>query len=524
MSFLFFIFLISQVLSDKPNIVIFMADDLGYNDLGSFGSITVSTPNIDTLAYEGLKLTQFYSTAPLCSGSRAALLTGRLPQRTGAYTNKSYPDDLRYRVFYPTSEYGVPTSELTLAYFLKNSGYYTKMIGKWHLGHHGVLPTQHGFDSWLGLPYSHEEGFPGPNPEGWVFPPVPLMRDTDIIEQPVNLTALTPKYNNEAINFIENHATNNFSQPFLLYVAYEQPHVPLFTSAGWNNVSRRGLFGDCVAEMDHSIGLIMNKLTEVGYGDNTLVIFSSDNGAWINPSSGASLDNTVTYSFDGGSNAPNRGGKGSTWEGGSHVPAIIWGMGIKDHSTCMSPITNMDILPTIADIVGFSLPNDRTYDGVSVKKYIFNTNECNNNNPNNRTNDPHIFTYYWRADKLYAMRYYQYKAHWITRNGFGEKPPIYHSPPILFNLEWDPAESVELNTTKGSEYYEILQIMENEYIRATNDVLNDLGIPGFNYQEWRYVPCCNDGFNYTEAEEYWKEGNRELAIWDECICNPPFKK
>lgn len=461
-----------------------------------------------------MKLTQFYSTAPLCSASRAALLTGRLPQRSGVYTNYTYPKDLEYRVFTPSCSGSLPNKELTIANFLSNKGYHSKLIGKWHLGHNNALPTQRGFTSFYGLPYSHEEGFPGPDPEVWVYPPVPLYRNLDIIYQPFNESTLQPLYNNEAVQFLQNMSVSK--QPFFLYMAYEQPHVPLFESANWPNVSRRGLYGDVVMEMDASIGLIMDKLKSLRLDNNTFILFTSDNGAWISPSSGSPFDNSVTYTFDGGSNAPFRGGKGSTWEGGSHVPAILWKPGmIPSYSTCMSPITNMDILPTLADMIGFKLPTDRIYDGVSILSYINDTNKCND-----RENDPHQFTYYWRCGFLYAIRYKQYKAHWITRNGFGKEPPIYHNPPILYNIEWDMAESIQLNTTNNqSEYGKILMIMENEYIQATNNVYSDIGIPQFNAQDWFVVPCCNQGFNYTQAWEFIQDGQDGLAVWDECCCN-----
>ena len=184
-------------------------------------------------------------------------------------------------------------------------------------------------------------------------------------------------------------------------------------------------------------------------------------------------------------------------------------------SSCMSPITNMDILPTLSELIGFELPTDRKYDGVSVLKYINDTNQCND-----RDNDPHEFTYYWRCAELYAIRYKQYKAHWITRNGFGKEPPIYHDPPILFNIEWDVSESIRLNTSNNqSEYGKVLGILKEEYIRATNDVYSDLGVPGFNAQDWFVVPCCNQGFNYTQAKEFIEDGDDGLAVWDECCCN-----
>ena len=224
---------------------------------------------------------------------------------------------------------------------------------------------------------------------------------------------------------------------------------------------------------------------------------------------------SLKYTFDGGSNGPFRGGKGSTWEGGSHVPAIVWMPGtIPAWSSCMSPITNMDILPTLADMIGFDLPTDRVYDGVSVLPYINAPNTCND-----RENDPHEFTYYWRAGLLYAIRYRQNKAHWITRNGFGKEPPVHHNPPILFNIEWDVGESIELNTNNTAEYEDILSKMVEEYARITEEVYGDIAIPQINEHDTFLVPCCNKAFNYTEAIEFIDEGEIGLAIWDKCVCD-----
>ena len=222
------------------------------------------------------------------------------------------------------------------------------------------------------------------------------------------------------------------------------------------------------------------------------------------------------YPFDGGSNAPFRGGKGSTWEGGSRVPAVWWMPGvIPSWSSCLSPITNMDVLPTLAELVGFEMPTDRVYDGVSVLQHLNDSTRCHD-----RKKDPHEFVYFWRCGELYALRYGQYKAHWVTRNGFGKEPPFHHDPPIMFNVEWDPAESVRLNTSDShSEYGKVLSTMQSEYERAVREMKENDAVPQFNEQNFFTVPCCNKGFNYTEALEYIEEGEVGLGIWDECVCN-----
>jgi len=260
-----------------------------------------------------MKFTQFYSAYPICSPSRGGLLTGRLPIRSGIFTDTKPPLDMIFRVFLPNSEGGLPANETTLPHLLKMANYTSILIGKWHLGHVDSLPTQRGFDEFLGLPYSQDEGcaqYPGPLcfPK---WPGVPLYSNETIIEQPVNLSTLTPRYNEKAMDFIE----RNKDGSFFLLMAYDEVHVPLFASQNFINTSSRGLFGDAAQEMDSSIGLIMQKLHDLDLLDNTLVIFTSDNGAW------------TEKGLDGGSNGLLRGQKGETWEGGMRIPAIFYWSG-----------------------------------------------------------------------------------------------------------------------------------------------------------------------------------------------------
>lgn len=285
-----------------PNVVVVLCDDLGYGDLGCYGHPTVRTPNLDRMAAEGMKFTDFYSAAPVCTPSRAALLTGRLPLRSGMTS------DAR-RVLFPDSAGGLPDTEVTLAEVLKGRGYATACIGKWHLGHlPQYLPTRHGFDSYFGLPYSNDmdrvadrspkgrEAFWQPKIEYWN---VPLMRDDKIVERPADQHTLTRRYTEEAVKFVG----ANRDRPFFLYLAHTMAHVPLFASAGFAGKSPRGLYGDAVEELDWSVGEVLKAVRAAGIETTTWVTFTSDNGPWL------------TFREHGGSAGLLREGKGSTWEG-----------------------------------------------------------------------------------------------------------------------------------------------------------------------------------------------------------------
>ncbi len=325
---------------EKPNLVILFADDLGYGDLGCFGHPSIRTPHLDRMAAEGMKLTQFYVAAPVCTPSRSALLTGRLPIRNGMYGQ-------RRRVFYPDSTGGLPDEELTLAELLRQRGYATACIGKWHLGHlPQYLPTRHGFDCYFGLPYSNDmqnvrQG----------HPPLPLMRNEEIIEQPVDQFTLTRRYTEEAVNFVR----NSKEKPFFLYLAYTFPHVPLYASKDFRGRSRRGLYGDVVEELDWSVGVILQMLREEGLAERTLVFFTSDNGPWL------------IQRLNGGSAGLLRDGKGSTFEGGMRVPAIAWWPGtIAPGQVSMELACSMDLFTTGLKLAGAEVPSDRIIDGVDM--------------------------------------------------------------------------------------------------------------------------------------------------------------
>jgi arylsulfatase A-like enzyme len=292
-----------------PNVVIIFADDLGYGDLGCYGHPTVRTPHLDRMAAEGMRFTSFYSAANVCTPSRAALLTGRLPVRNGMAGKR--------HVLFPDSASGLLPDEITIARALKPRGYATAAIGKWHLGHRPqFLPTAHGFDSYYGIPYSNDmdrvadfpkgfAGFYAPKSDYWQ---VPVLRNEREIARPAQQEQLTTDYTNEAVNFIRGQK----ARPFFLYLAHTMPHVPLFVSEKFRGRSRRGLYGDVIEELDWSVGQVLETLRAEKLDRNTLVFFTSDNGPWL------------TFKDLAGSAGPLRDGKGGTWEGGMRVPGIAW--------------------------------------------------------------------------------------------------------------------------------------------------------------------------------------------------------
>jgi arylsulfatase A len=386
-----------------PNMVILFADDLGYGDLGCYGHPTIRTPHLDRMAAEGIKLSQFYA-AHLCTPSRAALLTGRLPVRSGLNV-----------VLFPNSTGGIPDGEVTLAEALKARGYATSCIGKWHLGHlPAYLPTRHGFDHYFGIPYSNDM-----NKTKAGHPPIPLLRDETIIEQPAVQETLTLRYTREAISFIRSHCATARAQPFFLYLAYTFPHIPLHASKAFRGKSPRGLFGDTVEEIDWSAGQILAALRDEGIAESTLVIFTSDNGPWL------------IQKRNGGSAGLLREGKGSTWEGGVRVPCMAWWPGtIAPGRTSLDLASELDLFSTCLDLAGAKIPEDRPIDGVSLVPLLRGTG------PSPRS---HLF--YYHGTTLFAMRRGPWKLHLKTVNpASGNAKVQVHTPPLLFNLTIDPSE------------------------------------------------------------------------------------
>ncbi len=410
-----------QSSTEQPNIVIIFCDDLGYGDLGCYGHPTIATPNLDRMAAEGQKWTQFYVGASVCTPSRAALMTGRLPIRSGLCGNR--------RVLFPDSAGGIPASEITIAEALRDLGYETGMVGKWHLGHlEQYLPTNHGFDSYYGIPYSNDMDRTESGPEGraaFLEPQsaywnVPLLRDTEIIERPTDQTTITRRYTDKAVQFIESHSKG---QPFFLYLAHSMPHVPLFRSEDFEGRSRRGLFGDVIEEIDHSVGCLLDAIRNAGIEQETVVFFTSDNGPWL------------TFREQGGSAGLLRNGKGTTWEGGMREPFLAWWPGTIPSGTVVADLgTTMDLFVTSIKLAGGEVPSDRTLDGVDIRPALFGTGES-----------PRNEVFYYRTTELYAVRSGPYKAHFITEDSYTRhNNKTRHETPVLYNVEFDPSETTDI--------------------------------------------------------------------------------
>jgi len=382
-----------------PNIIVIFADDLGYGDLGCTGHPTIHTPNLDRMAAEGTKLTQFYSAAPVCTPSRAALMTGRLPARSGMCSDSR-------RVLFPDSAGGLPQSEVTIAEALKGAGYATACIGKWHLGHlPEFLPTEHGFDEYFGIPYSND------------MKPCPLLDGTETVEEPADQTTLTRRYTERALRFIR----RNRKRPFFLYFPHTFPHVPLFASDRFKGESLRGLYGDVVEELDWSVGEILETLRKRGLAENTLVIFTSANGPWL------------PQHLRGGTAGLLRGGKGSTWEGGMREPALAWWPGkVPAGVTNPGMASTLDLLPTCLAAAGVPCPTDRVLDGHDLTPMLTES-----------ADSPRETMFFYRGYRLYACRKGPWKLHTTTQAGYGAKPEK-HDPPALYQLEHDPAEKYDV--------------------------------------------------------------------------------
>jgi uncharacterized sulfatase len=408
-----------------PNIVVILADDLGYGDLGAFGAPNIRTPKLDAMAAEGQKWTNFY-VQPVCSPSRAALLTGRLPVRSGMFSSGT---GAAPGVFRDNAAQGLPLDEVTIAEVLKPAGYATGMIGKWHLGQlPQFLPMRQGFDSWFGLPYSHDmrmtvprdkdyktAAYYDPKPEYW---DVPLMRNDVVIERPVDHRTLTKRYTEEALRFID----ANRSRPFFLYLAHSMPHIPLARSADYVDHSSGGMYGDVIEEIDWSTGKVLDALRAAGIDRETLVIFTSDNGPWL------------PFETHGGSAGPLRGGKGTTWEGGVRTPAIFWWPGSVRPGTVTDMGSGLDVITTAAAIAGARMPSDRVIDGVDLSPALRGTGESQR----------HSLFYYWNSE-LRAVRKGRYKAHFITSGAYGlGEARTTHTPPLLFDLAADPGERFDI--------------------------------------------------------------------------------
>jgi arylsulfatase A-like enzyme len=426
-----------------PNIIIIFADDLGYADVGAFGAKGYVTPHLDQMAREGIRLTNFYSAQAVCSASRAALLTGCYPNRIGIRGALNH-----------TANHGINADETLIAEVVKTKGYATAAFGKWHLGHHPqFLPTRQGFDEYLGLPYSNDM-WPK-NPAATIkYPDLPLIENEKVIESDPDQSQLTTRYTERAVSFIERHK----DKPFLLYLAHSMPHVPLFVSDKFRGKTSRGLYGDVISEIDWSVGQILNALRQNKIDENTLVIFTSDNGPW------------ALYGDHAGSAAPLRGYKATAFDGGVRVPFIArWPKRIPAGRTVHNPAMTIDVLPTVARQVGVKLPTDRIIDGRDLWALLSGAKNAS---------DPHDALYFYWGQELQAVRSGRWKLHLphdydIHTPGNGGKRGKVSRQRIelsLFNLETDMGET----TNVADKYPDVVKRLMTYVERARTDLGDSL--------------------------------------------------
>ena len=437
----------------EPNIVIVLLDDMGYGDIESFGAINYSTPNINRLADDGMLFTNFYSAQAVCSASRAGLLTGTYPNRIGIHGALS-----------PGSKIGLNTNEKTIAEVLKEKNYKTAVIGKWHLGHQKeFLPLNHGFDYYYGIPYSNDmwpvdfDGNQITDPNNWkkkYYPQLPIIENYDKIAEVKTLddqANLTTLYTEKSVEFINKNVNNSF----FLYLPHSMPHVPIAASNKFKGKSKQGLYGDVIMELDWSLGEIIKALEKNDIIENTIIIFTSDNGPWLN------------FGNHAGNTGGLREGKGTVFEGGQRVPTIVsWPRIIKKSTISNNLVSSIDILPTIAEIVNGKLP-DHTIDGVSILSTL----------KGHETSPRDHFFYYYKTNRLEAVR----KDHWkliLPHNsrsyenvipgmdGHGGKYARLVVDYSLYNLRRDPGERYNVI----EKYPEITQVLKDLAEKARDDM------------------------------------------------------
>ena len=418
--------------ADKPNFIIIFTDDQGYGDLGCFGSTKIKTPHIDRLAKEGRRFTNFMVASPVCTPSRAALLTGCYPKRIGMHQH----------VLFPSSTKGLNPTEHTIADHLKGQGYATACFGKWHLGHHPeTLPQSNGFDTYFGIPYSNDMNHPDNKgkPKGgwagmdtlWKDPEstltkwkTPLMENEKIVELPVDQRTVTRRYTDKSIEFIKKNA--GADKPFFLYLPHSMPHIPLYVPDDVRDPNPLNAYTNVIEHIDSEVGRIAKLLRELKLSENTYLIFTTDNGPWL------------PFKHHGGSAGPLRDGKGSTFEGGQRVPCVMWAPGrIPAGTTCNQLCGTIDLLPTIASLTKTPLPSDKKIDGLDISKLLTTDDKT----PRNE------FVYYTSRGDIQGLRQGKHKL--LVKGPRNKKrSPKAKAEVMLFDLEADLGEKNNLAESK----------------------------------------------------------------------------
>ena len=392
----------------RPNILLINCDDLGYGDIGCYGSTSNRTPHIDQLAQDGIRFTDFYMASSVCSPSRGAMLTGSYPPRIGfgSFEGKA--------VLFPGQSVGLHPNERTIAAHLSDLGYATALVGKWHCGDQdGFLPTDHGFDHYFGLPFSNDMGMMKVRPK--VDLPLPLMRDKEVIEQQPDQTALTERYVAECLSFIR----NNRDRPFFLYLAHMHVHLPLLVARRFRREGGNGDYGAAVECIDWATGTLMAELEDLGLDKNTIVIFTSDNGS---------------KGINGGSNEPLRGGKATPWEGGMRLPCIMrWPAAIQPGRVSHEIFSSLDFLPTLLSACGIQSPDGLEIDGLDFSAYFRGEAD----------HGPREEFFYYFMEQLCAVRKGRWKLH-VRRPSWGAPADPANTVCELYDLEVDPGETTDV--------------------------------------------------------------------------------
>lgn len=440
----------------RPNFVIIFADDQGYGDLGCFGSQKIRTPNIDRLADEGRRFTSFMVASPVCTPSRAALLTGCYPKRVG----------LHQHVLFPSSVKGLHPEEYTVADHLKAQGYATACFGKWHLGHHPeTLPQKNGFDTYFGIPYSNDMNHPDnkgkprlPSDDLWRDQSTavtrwntPLMENESIVELPVDQRTVTRRYTDRAVQFV----TENRDQPFFLYLPHSMPHIPLYVPEDVYDPNPLNAYTCVIEHIDAEVGRLMDTIRKLGLAENTYVIYTSDNGPWLQ------------FKNHGGSAGPLRAGKGTTFEGGQRVPCVMWGPGrIPAGTVCSDLMGTIDMLPTIAALTNTQLPRDRRIDGMDLSHLVLGK-------PTATGRDE--FVHYTSQGQLEGIRHGKWKL--LVRQTAGGKNNKADNPPLPEILLFDLSADLGETTNTADAHPDIVDRLQRRMTELDGEITANARLP-----------------------------------------------